>query len=463
MKVSCRWLLCLLSVGYALLLGGPACADEVEVEVPDVRGLSRAEAERRLRLVGLRVGRVEFVDEARQQAQAGVTYARGLVWQQRPPSETSSEASRLPQGDVVDLRITGTAILAEPPRARRSALPSPPPPPPPPPRQRVPNEAQPFAVPPRTDGPLPTLPLTPAAPARRTRLRRRVEVTVEAALGLLESPEGPLGGLDTLLPNEMRWDGLSYAAEPRFRLGLRVPAGACDLIQVRGGWFGAVHDEGQVDGSFAFYPGAGGNGGISQPNQALFTSELDIYGGDAVYWHQLRGSAGARFYVVGGARWLRFDDLARASQWAQPFPGFVSPPLAEAHVRSDWFGGVLGLGYERNLSSRLELRTSGTVLLGNMARDITVRDSSFFAPGSHESSRSESGFALGGAFEIGLRASLSSSLAVTLGYELLYMQELTRASAAMDFGHSDTGAVQPRDAPSDTIAHFFFLGLGFEL
>ncbi|MDF1701064.1 MAG: PASTA domain-containing protein [Planctomycetota bacterium] len=112
-------------VGLAILaavLGAPetARADDRQVPVPDVRGMSEQAARQVLQRAGLTVGGVERIDAARLQQELGRSYAPGVTVQQAPPPSTSALPSWLVRGGQVWLRVAAGQAGPTPPTPRPS-------------------------------------------------------------------------------------------------------------------------------------------------------------------------------------------------------------------------------------------------------------------------------------------------------------------------------------------------------
>lgn len=411
--------------------------------VPDVRGMLQSDAERILAGEGIPRGKVDVVDEAWQMRHAGRVYQAGMVIQQSPPA---GEALRA--GDVVLLRVAGgPPVVRAPAPAPMPVVPAPVPMP---------------VVPAPRPYPMPAAPpATVAAPARAA--RPRVEVSVAAMLGLVPAPEGPVGGVLARLPNEMRWDDLDYQADLgsaiRGRAGVRIAVRGADWLELEGGWLASTSDTSRASGVFAFFPGAGGTGGVSNPNTADLEAESDLYNGELNYVGCLGSDGCQTVQWIGGVRFLRFDETVSASNWAAPFPGLAGSPFVRSEVENTYIAAQLGLAYERRLTSRLLLRTRLTGLVGSMTNDIQVDDEAFFGPGAHSSSTDDSRLAFGGELGVGLRFLVTPRIGIDLGYELLILDQVVRAHDGMDFTKSDTGAVQAIRVGDTLVTHLFHLGL----
>jgi hypothetical protein len=100
-------------------------------------------------------------------------------------------------------------------------------------------------------------------------------------------------------------------------------------------------------------------------------------------------------------------------------------------------------------------------LVGNLNRTILVQDDSMFAGGLHSASSEDDEIVFGFDAEVGFRWRLARWIAVTGGYDLLFLDNVQRAHMAMDFSHSTSGAVQAQQNPDQLLIHSFFLGLNF--
>ena len=96
------------------LLAAPAHADDM-VPVPDVRGMTEAQARQVLNRAGLRLGGSEAVSEAVLKSQFGRTYDPGTVVQQSPPPSVSDQPSWVRRGGDVWLRVAAGRARAPTP------------------------------------------------------------------------------------------------------------------------------------------------------------------------------------------------------------------------------------------------------------------------------------------------------------------------------------------------------------
>ena len=77
-----------------LIALAPAAYANYRVPVPDVRGMTEAQARQVIRAAGLQVGSVELVDPS----EVGSGYAAGTVYQQAPPPSSAQLPSSLMRG-----------------------------------------------------------------------------------------------------------------------------------------------------------------------------------------------------------------------------------------------------------------------------------------------------------------------------------------------------------------------------
>lgn len=141
-----------LLAALAVWLGTAATAAAENVPVPDVRGLSEAQARRAVAAAGLVLGGVERLDVAEVERTLGRRYAAGVVFQQAPPPSSAQLPSMLPRGGRVWLRVTSGGATRTTPVVPTPPVPTPPVPTPP------------VATPP---GRTPTVPM-PVAPRGTT-------------------------------------------------------------------------------------------------------------------------------------------------------------------------------------------------------------------------------------------------------------------------------------------------------
>ncbi len=150
--------LSVLACLVACVLAATAAHADDQVPVPDVRGLTEAQARATLARAGLTVAGVETVAAT----QVGSGYRPGTVYQQAPPPSSQTLPSWLPRGGRVYLRVVASTRTAAPtptppgPGAPTSTAPQPTPPmPTAPPTPAAPQPTAPMPTPPQPTGPTP--------------------------------------------------------------------------------------------------------------------------------------------------------------------------------------------------------------------------------------------------------------------------------------------------------------------
>jgi hypothetical protein len=300
-------------------------------------------------------------------------------------------------------------------------------------------------------------PPPPAAKAEAEEQKRRLRVTVEGLVAFWEGLDGPFGE-PTGQADQMVWNILGGTESPGVRLGALYEIDDLDLVEARWTWFTGIEQEGRQTGVFGFSPGDGGPSGVSAPNTATFRRESEVHSAEASWWRHLPQVEGLHTSLLLGARIIRHDEQASATDWENDF-GAGSDPFVSSDVQNTFLGGQVGIALSHRVGRRFEFMGSLKGLFGAVMRDISVADQAFFAGGLHTGSIEETDFALGADLDVGLRYWVSQRVAITLGYNLLLLDGVVRANGAMDFSQGATGAVQPIVTEDELVLHSGLLGI----
>ncbi len=293
----------------------------------------------------------------------------------------------------------------------------------------------------------------------------RFEITLEGTFALLGDPEGDFGETAALFGgtgNQLTWDGIEYDGEIGGRGALAYHLTPLDRLELRGGWYGDFSASTSQSGEFGASPGISGVGDVSRPVLADFTEDATLWGVELNWWTELSCEGRYRFDVGVGGRYMRFDEEARVDLTTNGPGGFpVADGFVESEVENTFAGGQIAAMLHVDLSNSFELSASAKGMIGSLNRDVTVSDLNVFAGGNHTSTREDDEIVFGLEAEVGLRLRLTRCIAVTGGYNLLFLDGVQRAHDSMDFTHSNSGAVQAEMNPDQLIVHTFFLGLNF--
>jgi hypothetical protein len=286
------------------------------------------------------------------------------------------------------------------------------------------------------------------------------EITAEGIAAMVAAPDGPFGLAVPGVAAQINYDGLDYGFAFGGRLTYRRWIAPQEAIELRGAYYGAFEDSVRSDGVFGFTGGLPGPpaAGVTAPNATLLSSEADLFGGELNWWSEIECRSCTRWDFVLGAKFLKFDELVTATSWATPLIPAGGPPNVESDVENLFIGGQIGGAVHRDLGAQVTLTLAAKALLGNITRKATVRDANFFAGGVHVGRTEEDDFVYGVDADVGLRFRMSPQIAVTLGYNLLFLENVLRAHDAIDFTMSSSGALQARQETDHLLVHSFFLG-----
>ncbi|MHC4549986.1 MAG: BBP7 family outer membrane beta-barrel protein [Planctomycetota bacterium] len=299
-------------------------------------------------------------------------------------------------------------------------------------------------------------PVPPPTPAEQ---KERLRVAIEGLIAFLEGPQGTFGE-PSGMADQLMWDVLSDGMAGGARLGAAYELGARDWLEARGTWYSEFDDQATQTGVFGFRPTPGGALGVSASNTATFAWSAKVWSGELNWWHLWRDLEEMQASFVVGFRYLDHDERVSATNWLTDF-GAGADPFVASEVQNRFLGGQAGLGATYRPGGRkLELVGSIKALFGAMLREVEVRDQAIFSGGLHVGRIEEDDFVFGFDLDVGIRIWFSERLAATLGYNLLFVNDIVRAHDALDFTQSATGAVQPTTRTLDTLViHSVMIGV----
>jgi hypothetical protein len=287
--------------------------------------------------------------------------------------------------------------------------------------------------------------------------KRRLRVAIEGLIAFWEGAQGPFGE-PSGQPDQMVWDILGSTEAPGVRLGALYEVDPRNSVEARWTWFTEIEQQGRQTGVFGFSPGDGGAAGVSASNTATFRRKVEVMSFEANWWRLLPNVDKVRADFLLGARVIPIDEQASAVDWANDF-GAGADPFVRSEVSNTFAGGQVGVAVVYAAGSRVEFVGILKGLFGAMMRDIKVMDQAFFSGGLHAGSIEETDFVFGVDLDLGLRVWVAERIAVTLGYNLLFVDGVVHATGAQDFSQSATGAVQPRVAKDELVLHSVLLGV----
>jgi hypothetical protein len=293
----------------------------------------------------------------------------------------------------------------------------------------------------------------------------RFEVALQAMYTIITDPEHAFG-LDTFLPNQLRWNDLDYDPELGGRVALRFAMTPCDRVELRGAWFGEFDDSVRQTGVFGFGP-AGAvppipavAPGVAGPFAADFSVESELWTVELNWWSEQICDGRWRLDTVVGARAIYFDEEASVTNFTPAFnPGFPGAPFIRSESENLFLGIQAGGQVHWDLSQCFEINASLKGMLGNINRETVVTDNSIFSGGPHQAVLEDDEIVWGFEAEAGVRWRLFRWLSIEAGYSLLFLDEVQRAYDAMNFNGAASGAVQAQSAPDQVVTHSLFAGL----
>ena len=185
--------------------------------------------------------------------------------------------------------------------------------------------------------------------------------------------------------------------------------------------------------------------------------EADAWTAEASWIRELGCGGNVRFDGILGLRAVGFNETASTTLQA----AVGGPGAAPLSAESDnlFFGVQLGAGAHVEFCPRLELFGHGKLLLGMIRREVTVNDGGVFVAGAKSNTSEETEGSYGAQGEVGILWRITPHVGITVGYSLLFLDNVVRANDGMDFTQATTGAVQPRHAEDDLLVQTAFLGV----
>ena len=163
------------------------------------------------------------------------------------------------------------------------------------------------------------------------------------------------------------------------------------------------------------------------------------------------------------ARYLQLNELSTVDFSQPPLPQFAGPSFVNSDVENLFVGLQVGAMFHWDIHPCFELNALLKAMGGNINRKIEVTDRSIFAGGPHSASSEDDEIVFGAEVELGFKWRIHRRWAITGGYNLQFLDGVVRAYDAMDFSHSNSGAVQARQLTDQMLIHSVFLGLNLNL
>ena len=291
----------------------------------------------------------------------------------------------------------------------------------------------------------------------------RFELTLEGMASIPSSPDGLLGEPVPGASDQFDWESLDYGIEFGARGTVRYAVSPGKWLEGRFTWYGDKYSD-SADarpGRFGFSPGVGiPPTGVSAASLGAMSASAELWSAELNFVGEFECSGCWRWDLILGARMIQFDEKARLDFATGPIVG-AGPAFVDSDVTNHLIGGQLGLGAHWDVSSSVTLNFSLKAIMGDLSRKADVTDTSIFVGGPHASRLTQTEMVFGTDIEIGLRWRLTRCIAFTLGYNMLFLDNVLRANDAMDFTKSTSGAVQAKDDVDQLIVHSVFAGLNF--
>jgi hypothetical protein len=286
------------------------------------------------------------------------------------------------------------------------------------------------------------------------------EITIEGTFGVMNDPANVLGE-PILAPGapQYDWDLLDYEWEFGARGALRYQFQAQSWLELKGAYYGSWESTSNQPGRrFGFLPTPPFVSGVSS---GVLTSEADLIGFELNYVNELDCAGCVRWDMLVGARYMMFEEEANATFNPNAGLGLFTPGRVNSDVENTYIAGQLGIIGHWDVSDRFEINASVKAILGNLNRQAVVTDANIFVGGPHRSASEEDEVTFGTELELGMKYRLTPRIAVTAGYNLLFLDNVLRANDAMDFTKSVSGAVQARQELDQLLVHTVFVGFNF--
>jgi hypothetical protein len=289
----------------------------------------------------------------------------------------------------------------------------------------------------------------------------RFEATFEGMFSFLSDADDRPFGEDSFDPDQISWSGIEFDGEIGGRVTLAFRASGTDRLEVRGSWFGEWDESATQTGVFGFSPGDDPDGNdVSDEVVADLRVESRLWSAELNWWTEVACEGAFRWDVGVGARYIQFDEDARADV-VNTTTLATGSVLAE--VENMFVGGQAMAAAHVDFGRDFEGFASVKALVGNLRRNIDVTTDSIFVGGVSAGSSEEDEIVWGLDAELGLKLRLTRWLALTAGYEFLFLDKVQRGFDAMDFSRSDTGSVQPGRDEDQLVVHAFYAGFSITL
>lgn len=288
------------------------------------------------------------------------------------------------------------------------------------------------------------------------------DITLEGALSSISSPDGILGETLFVPGNQLSWENIDYDGQFGARLTVSYHYEPESRVELRGTYYGNPDANDRDAGFFAARPGASGLGDISRPVNASFEADAEMWSIEFNWWTELNCSGHWRWDAGLGFRYVSFDENAQVD-FVTTGPGTfpVDNGFVRAEVTNDFIGAQAMVAAHADISDAMEFYGTLKAMFGSIDRKIDVSDVDIFAGGAHRASIDDDEFVFGLDVEIGLKWRLSRCLGLGLGYNMLFLDNVQRAEDSFDFGQSNSGAVQARQATDQLVTHTLFFGVSF--
>jgi hypothetical protein len=284
-------------------------------------------------------------------------------------------------------------------------------------------------------------------------------VVLEGAVTFFEDPDGIVGVMPAVfLGSPYRWDHVDQPPAFGGRATFRWNPSDRDRFEVRGTWYGATEATDRQNGVFHFDPG----GGVSVPAFATLANEMSLWGLELNWTRPIAaGTADCpRWRLGGGLRFLRMDEEASLASFA-PGLGFGGSPFVRSEVSNQLLAAQVVGEVSQHLGGCWYAQVDLKGFVGSNQRDALVEDEAVLSGGRHASSDETSEFTWGFEVGAGFVYHVSRTVSVTASYNLLFIDDASRANLAMDFGQAGSGAVQAGRSTENMITQMFLVGVHF--
>ncbi len=305
-------------------------------------------------------------------------------------------------------------------------------------------------------------PLGPVGRSISVVRRNTSRLTIQGAYTLpADDPEdiialpGPLAGF--------HWDELNYDGRFGGRAGLMLRTGADSRLHAQFTYLGGFDDITRQRATFTYSDTPGGVVTTTPLNAARVARDLDVFHGEISYRPQLSSSRTADVDGIIGVRGIVVNEDGSVIDFAAPInPAFVGAPRLDVEASTTFIGAQGGIGAEFKLTDDVNLEISAKAFGGIAWRDLESEQRAIVASGTTKSDDDDSIFAWGGEIEMGIRAPISDSVGVSVGYSLLYLDGIVDVNSALDWSNTASGAVPATLKDESILTHTFFVGLSFD-